>query len=80
MYQTNWIQIRADFLSSLIWVQTVCKAYQQTTFGGNELKGTATLKANDKKCMPFLNHTFCHKPDQNRMKIKNVTNVCREED
>ena len=25
------IQIRADFLSVLIWVQTVCKGYQQTT-------------------------------------------------
>ena len=29
--QTVWIQIRADILSALIWVQTVCKGYQQTT-------------------------------------------------
>ena len=29
--QTVWIQIRPDFLSGLIWVQTVCKNYQQTT-------------------------------------------------
>ena len=29
--QTIWIQIRPDFLSGLIWVQTVCKGYQQTT-------------------------------------------------
>ena len=28
--QTVWIQIRADVLSFLIWVQTVCKGYQQT--------------------------------------------------
>ena len=25
-----WIQIRPDILSGLIWVQTVCKGYQQT--------------------------------------------------
>ena len=29
--QTVWIQIRTDILSVLIWFQTVCKAYQQTT-------------------------------------------------
>ena len=29
--QTIWIQIRPDILSGLIWVQTVCKGYQQTT-------------------------------------------------
>ena len=28
--QTVWIQIRPDILSDLIWVQTVCKVYQQT--------------------------------------------------
>ena len=27
--QTVWIQIRIDILSVLIWVQTVCKGYQQ---------------------------------------------------
>ena len=27
--QTVWIQIRPDILSGLIWVQTVCKGYQQ---------------------------------------------------
>ena len=26
-----WIQIRTDILSVLIWVQTVCKGYQQRT-------------------------------------------------
>ena len=30
--QTDWIQIRPDILSGLIWVQSVCKGYQQTTF------------------------------------------------
>ena len=29
--QTVWIQIRSDILLGLIWVQTVCKGYQQTT-------------------------------------------------
>ena len=27
--QTVWIQIRPDILSDMIWVQTVCKDYQQ---------------------------------------------------
>ena len=27
---TNWIQISTDILSVLIWVQTLCKGYQQT--------------------------------------------------
>ena len=31
--QTDWIQIRPDIMSGLIWVQTVCKSYQQTTLG-----------------------------------------------
>ena len=30
-YHTAWIQIRAAILLVLIWVQTVCKGYQQTT-------------------------------------------------
>ena len=29
--QTVWIQIRTDSLSGLIWVQTVCIGFQQTT-------------------------------------------------
>ena len=29
--QMIWIQIRTDILSVLIWVQTVCKGYQQMT-------------------------------------------------
>ena len=29
--QTVWIQIKTDVLSVLIWVQTICKGYQQTT-------------------------------------------------
>ena len=36
--QIVWIQIRPDILLGLIWVQTVCKSYQQTTLGDKELK------------------------------------------
>ena len=32
--QTVWIQIRPDKMSGLIWVQTVCKDYQQIALGG----------------------------------------------
>ena len=31
--QTDRIQIRPDKLSGLIWVQSVCKGYEQTTLG-----------------------------------------------
>ena len=37
--QTVWIQIRPDILSGLIWVQTVCKSYQQTILVGKEIDG-----------------------------------------
>ena len=29
--QTVWIQIRSNLLSGMVWIQTVCKGYQQTT-------------------------------------------------
>ena len=31
-------QIISDTLSSLIWVETVCKSYQQTAQAGKDLK------------------------------------------
>ena len=34
--QTDWIQIRPDILSGLIWVQSVCIGYQQMTPEGNK--------------------------------------------
>ena len=34
---TDWIQIRPDIFLGLIWVQTVCKSYQQTMLVGKEL-------------------------------------------
>ena len=36
----RWIQIRPDVLSDLIWVQIVCKSYQQTTLGDKRVKIT----------------------------------------
>ena len=36
--QTVCTQIRPDILSGLIWVQTVCKDYQQATPVGKELR------------------------------------------
>ena len=42
--QTVWIQIMPDVLSSLIWVQIVCKHYQQTTLVSNEFM--TTIQAN----------------------------------
>ena len=35
--QTVWIQIRPDEMSALIWFQTVCKSYLQTTLEGKQL-------------------------------------------
>ena len=39
--QTVWIQINTNILSVLIWVQTVCKCYQQTTKGRNVFRCTS---------------------------------------
>ena len=41
--QTDWIQISPDVLSSLIWVQSACKGYQQMTLVENELNKPADL-------------------------------------
>ena len=43
--QTDWIQIRPDIMSGLIWVQSVCKSYQQTTLGDKALKAHADLSS-----------------------------------
>ena len=42
--QTVWIQIRPDILSGLVWVQTVCKGYQQMILVGIELTSHNYLK------------------------------------
>ena len=35
--EKDWIQIRSNILLGLIWVQSVCKGYEQMTLVGNEL-------------------------------------------
>ena len=49
MCQKMWIQIRPDILSGLIWVQTVCKGYQQTTLVGIEF-----LTVKSFNCLVFV--------------------------
>ena len=46
--QTVWIQIRTDILSVLIWVQTVCKGYQQMTKVAASLERVKFLKPSKK--------------------------------
>ena len=43
--KTDWVHIRPDKMSGLIWVPTVCKCYQQTTLVGNELRNVLTKYA-----------------------------------
>ena len=40
--QTICIQIRTDVMSVLIWIQMVCKRYQETTLVGKELNVKCT--------------------------------------
>ena len=44
--QRDWIQNGPDVLSSLIWVQSVCRSYEQTTLVGNELNTFITNTEN----------------------------------
>ena len=39
--QTDWIQIRPDKRSGLIWVQSVCKGYEQTALVGRVNQGSS---------------------------------------
>ena len=45
--QAVWIQIMPDILSSLIWVQIVCKGNQQTTLVSKEFMTTTQVKRVD---------------------------------
>ena len=40
--QTVWIQISNEVLLGMIWVQTVCKSYQQTILGDKKLMPSET--------------------------------------
>ena len=50
--QTDWIKIRPDIMSGLIWVQPICNGYEQTTLVGKEL-----TKAKNKTVFVFPNST-----------------------
>ena len=43
--QTIWIQVKPDNLSGLIWVQTVCKGYQQMTLIGKDTHANISRRA-----------------------------------
>ena len=45
--QTDWIQIRHDILSCLIWVQTVCKDHQQTEKCHQQVKSLCHTKVSN---------------------------------
>ena len=45
--QTHCIQIRPYVLLGLLWVQNVCKSYQQTTLGDKELNKLSSYKCNE---------------------------------
>ena len=53
-WRTVWILIRPDILSGLIWVQTVCKGYQQTK--------KSTLAAKELNTKQLVDTTFWLKP------------------
>ena len=62
--KTICIQIRPNILSGLIWVQTVCRSYQQMTLAGKELVCTFLMPRlhlpDDEYMMPVRcpNHRF----------------------
>ena len=52
--QTDWMQIRPNVMSGLIWVQTVCKSYQQKTPGDKD------VKLQNLRYMKVLNYIICN--------------------
>ena len=58
--QTVWIQIKPDVLLGLIWVQTVCKSYQQITLVGVKHNGKVPLSvANEPTLNVFVTRDPC---------------------
>ena len=51
--QTDWIQIRPDQMSGLIWIQSVCKSYQQTTLGDKRVNASVYTRAQADERMDF---------------------------
>ena len=44
-YLTDLIEIRPNIFSGLVWIQSVCKGYRQTTIVSNELKGPFVVES-----------------------------------
>ena len=57
--QTVWIQFRTDIMSVLIWVQTVCKDYQQTTKVAVSKKTVIMTAADTNWCVGNLMWIVC---------------------
>ena len=66
--QAVWIQIRPDILSGLIWIQNICKGYQQTTLSRQRVKRKFTIHMDGQSCCvnkyklhPFICTCALHK-------------------
>ena len=70
--QTVYIQIRPDVLSGLIWVQTDCNRYQQTTLADTVLTRIDCICFEPKL---HLLSTFLQKWDQNHLMQKKQTRL-----
>ena len=71
--QTDWIQIRSDILSGMIWVQTVCKCYEQTTLVDNEfinqiINSSSIISLASFKAIALIAYEICGKDKQKRWK------------
>ena len=70
--QTVWIQIRMYILSVLIWVQTVCKGYQQTTKIAANKEGVKFFfwrSITCAICMHEISNLICHENEASSHKF-----------
>ena len=56
--QAVWIQIRSGALSGLIWLQTVCKGYQQKTQADKQLIYPSRVNPEEIWARPWLTITY----------------------
>ena len=79
-YQTVWIQIRTDILSALIWVQTVCKGYQQmakVTASKKRIKFAPITKASPDKSVYCKTIFFMSHPKHMLWVLKRTVSMRR---
>ena len=65
---------QADILSGLIWVQTVCKSYQQTTLKNKACKSYSRLDSNLRPLFGFSDTSYSTNCDKNTW-----LHICRGE-